>query len=72
MSNAWNYIGVGLLAIAAGAGVIFGEPASAELRLAEAATTAAAAGAEALCLFAPAGAAPASPLSTQVAVPAVD
>lgn len=69
MNIAWNYVAVGLLTVAAAAGVIIGEPASAELRLAEAATTAVAVGAEAICfLMTPDMATPAP----GVAVPAVD
>ena len=45
---AWNYVAVGLVTVAAAASVIIGEPASAELRLAE---SAAKAGAEVICFL---------------------
>jgi hypothetical protein len=52
MKMMWNYGAVGLLTLAAAAVVVVGEPASAELRVAEAATTAAAVGATAICFLA--------------------
>jgi hypothetical protein len=52
MKMVWNYGAVGLLTLAAAAVVAVGEPASAELRLAEAATTAATVGATAMCFLA--------------------
>ncbi|MEJ7687252.1 MAG: hypothetical protein WKG52_09825 [Variovorax sp.] len=58
MSSMWNFAMVGLLAVAAAALVVFGEPASAELKLAEAASAVAAVGAIAVFfLAAPAAAA---------------
>lgn len=52
MKMIWNYGAVSLLTLAAAAVVATGEPASAELKLAEAATTAATVGATALCFLA--------------------
>lgn len=52
MKIMWNYGAVSLLTLAAAAVVAIGEPASAELKLAEAATTAAAVGTTAMCFLA--------------------
>ena len=52
MKMIWNYGAIGLLTLAAAALVATGEPASAELKLVESATTAAAVGATALCFLA--------------------
>lgn len=52
MKMMWNYGAIGLLTVAAAALVATGEPASAELRLVEAATTAAAVGTTAMCFLA--------------------
>jgi hypothetical protein len=52
MNSVWSYVAAGLLTLCAAAVVAGGEPAMAELRLAEAATTAAAAGTSAICFFA--------------------
>jgi hypothetical protein len=52
MKMIWNYGAIGLLTLAAAGLVATGEPASAELKLAEAATTAAAVGTTALCFLA--------------------
>jgi len=51
MNIVWSSVAIGLFALAAGAAVAGGEPALAELRLAEAATTAAIAGLSAVCLL---------------------
>jgi hypothetical protein len=61
MKMMWNYGAVGLLSMAAAALVVTGEPASAELRLAEAATTAATVTATALCFLASPGSITATP-----------
>jgi hypothetical protein len=53
MNIAWSYTAVGLLTVAAAAIVTIGEPANAELRIAEAAKSAATAGAETLCALGP-------------------
>jgi len=50
MNIIWSSVAIVLLALAGGVVVAGGEPAMAELRLAEAATTAAAAGLAAVCL----------------------
>jgi hypothetical protein len=63
MNIAWNYVAVGLLTIATAAGVVVGEPANAELRLAEAATR----GVGLLCF-----AGTAEPGASSAAVPAVE
>lgn len=56
MNIVWSYVAASILALVAGFVVAGGEPAVAELRLAEAATTAAAAGVSVVCLLAkPAG-----------------
>ena len=52
MKIMWNYGLVGLVTVAAAGLVAVGEPANAELKLAEAATAAAAVGATALCFLA--------------------
>ncbi|MBT2326527.1 hypothetical protein J7E62_29890 [Variovorax paradoxus] len=52
MNIMWNYVAVGLLTLAAAAVVAIGEPASAELKLVEAATTAASVGVTAICFLA--------------------
>ena len=56
MNIVWSYVAAGILTLAAGFVVAGGEPAVAELQLAEAAMTAAAAGVSVVCLLArPAG-----------------
>ncbi|MDM0068526.1 hypothetical protein [Variovorax sp. J31P207] len=50
MNIIWSSIAIVLLALAGGVAVAGGEPAMAELRLAEAATMAAAAGVAAVCI----------------------
>ncbi|GAA4341737.1 hypothetical protein GCM10023165_22770 [Variovorax defluvii] len=52
MKIIWNYGAIGLLTLAAATVVVMGEPANAELRLAEAATTASAVGTTAICFLA--------------------
>ncbi|OUM01334.1 hypothetical protein A8M77_16340 [Variovorax sp. JS1663] len=52
MKMMWNYGAISVLTLAAAAVVVIGEPANAELKLAEAATTAAAVGATAMCFLA--------------------
>ncbi|MGO4393838.1 hypothetical protein AB4Z46_20995 [Variovorax sp. M-6] len=51
MNIVWSYVAAGILTLVAGLVVAGGEPAVAELRLAEAATTAAAAGVSVVCLL---------------------
>ncbi|MDM0011503.1 hypothetical protein QTH87_03530 [Variovorax sp. J22P168] len=69
MNFVWSYVAVGAITLAAGAAVVAGEPAIAELRLAEAATSAAASGASMAVLLAESEL-EARPLSIQVAAPA--
>jgi hypothetical protein len=52
MNIMWNYVAVGLLTVAAAAIVVVGEPASAELKLVDAAKNAAAVGVTAICFLA--------------------
>jgi hypothetical protein len=52
MNIVWNYVAVGLLTLAAAAVVVIGETANAELKLAEAAKSAAAVGVTAICVLA--------------------
>ncbi|MDM0076802.1 hypothetical protein QTH90_20505 [Variovorax sp. J2P1-59] len=52
MNIVWSYVATGLLTVSAAAAVAGGEPATAELRLVEAATMAAAAGISAVCFLA--------------------
>jgi hypothetical protein len=52
MKMMWNYGAISLLTLAAAAIVALGEPASAELKVVEAATAAATVGATALCFLA--------------------
>jgi hypothetical protein len=52
MNSVWSYVVAGVLTLCAAAVVAGGEPAMAELRLAEAATTAAAAGGSVICFSA--------------------
>lgn len=51
MQVLWSYIVLGLLTVLAAAAVAGGEPAAAELKLAEAATKAAIAGVSLVCLL---------------------
>lgn len=51
MNIVWGFVVIALLALAGGVVVAGGEPASAELRLAEAATTAAVAGIASVCFL---------------------
>ncbi|SCK45522.1 hypothetical protein VAR608DRAFT_4446 [Variovorax sp. HW608] len=51
MQILWSYIALGLLALVAAATIAGGEPAVAELKLAEAATKAAVVGVSAVCLL---------------------
>ena len=51
MKMMWNYGAIGLLTLAAAAVVAMGEPASAELKLAEAASAVSGVGATALCFL---------------------
>lgn len=69
MNFVWSYVAIGAFTLAAGAAVIAGEPASAELRLAEAATSAAASGVSVAVLLAVADREP-RPDGVQVADPA--
>ncbi|MDM0106450.1 hypothetical protein QTH97_16000 [Variovorax sp. J22R24] len=52
MNIVWSYVATGLLALAAAAVIAGGEPAMAELRFAEAATSAASAGVSAVSILA--------------------
>jgi len=52
MNMMWNYLLVAILTLGAAALVAFGEAANAELKLAEAATTAAVVGVTAICFLA--------------------
>jgi hypothetical protein len=52
MNIVWNYVAVGLLSLAAAAVVVIGEAANAELKLAEAAKSAATVGVTAICFLA--------------------
>jgi Kef-type K+ transport system membrane component KefB len=52
MNIMWNYVAVGLLTVAAATVVVIGAPASAELKLVEAAKNAAAVGVTAICFLA--------------------
>lgn len=51
MNVAWSYVTLGLMTVVAAVAVAGGEPANAELKLAEAATKAAAAGVSFVCLL---------------------